>query len=160
MKRLILAAVAAFGLSGCVTDGYGTGISVGYGNAGYGGYGYPGGYDYSGGYGYPGGYGGYGGHAGGYGYDPRCVLYDRYGRAYNRCARQGYYGSSGYGGYTGYSYYPNTRVIVYPGYSYRNGYYYGRDGRRYGDDDMYRRYQAGGKKWKKNKNRGQGRGRH
>jgi hypothetical protein len=160
MKKLIFAAAGAFALSGCVTGGYGTGVSVGYGNHGYGGYGYPSGYGGYGGYGYPSGYGGYGGYGypggyGGYGdrygnrsgYDPRCIARDRYGRAYYVCNQ--YYG--------GYGYNRATPVYYYPGYTYRQGYYWGQDGRRYDGRQLYGRH-YGGKKWK-NKNRGRGKGR-
>lgn len=109
MKKMIFAAVAALGLSGCVYDGYSTGLSVGYGR----GYGYN----------YP-----YYGH----GYSP-CISYDRYGRQYYSC---------GFGGYSGsrYSYSPRSVIYYYPGYIYRNGYYYDRYNRRYDSNWLYRRY--------------------
>ena len=116
MKKLILAAAAAVGLSGCVGyGGYGSGISVGYGSS----------------YGYGGGYGGYGSSR--YGGDP-CITYDRYGRAYYSC---------GYGGYTygnRYTYSPRTVVYYYPGYTYRGGYYYDRYSRRYDPRSLYYRH--------------------
>ena len=116
MKKLILAAAAAVGLSGCVGyGGYGSGISVGYGSS----------------YGYGAGYGGYGYNR--YGGDP-CITHDRYGRAYYSC---------GYGGYTygnRYSYSPRTVVYYYPGYTYRNGYYYDRYSRRYDPRSLYYRH--------------------
>ena len=121
MKKMIFAAVAALGLSGCVYDGYSSGLSVGYGS----GYGYN--------YGYP--YGNYGYSRYGYsryGHDP-CVTYDRYGRQYYRCGFGGYYGSSRYG-------YSPRAIIYYPGYTYRNGYYYDRYNRRYDSDWLYRRH--------------------
>ena len=169
MIKLILAAAATLGLSGCMTygAGYGSGYD-GYGSS-YDGYGYGGGYGsgyggYSGGYGsgYGGGYGrsgsgvsitigggsggyggGYGGRYGGYGgysgYGNRyggdpCVAYDRYGRAYYAC---------GYGNYTyqnRYVYSPDTAVYYYPGYTYRDGYYYDRRNQRYDTSTMYDRH--------------------
>ena len=117
MKKLILAAAAAVGLSGCVGyGGYGTGVSVGYGSS------------------YGSGYGGYGGGYGGYGYDRGCITHDRYGRAYYTC---------GYGGYSSanrYVYSPRTVVYYYPGYSYRGGYYYDRYNRRYDGRSLYYRH--------------------
>ena len=154
MMKLILAAAATLGLSGCMTygNGYGGGYDdYGYGS-GYGGYGsgyggYGGGY---GGYGrsgsgvsvsigtgyggYGGGYGGYGGYGSRYGGGNPCVAYDNYGRAYYAC---------GYGNYTyqnRYVYSPGTAIYYYPGYSYRDGYYYDRRNQRYDTSQMYNRH--------------------
>lgn len=113
MNKLILAAGAALGLTGCVgVGGYGSGVSVGY----------------SSGYGYNnyGSYGGYGGN--------NCIARDRYGRAYYVCGYGSYYGSNRY------SYSPRTVVYYYPGYSYRSGYYYDRYNRRYDSRSLYHRH--------------------
>ena len=113
MKKIILAAAASVGLSGCVgLGGYGSGISVGYGS----GYGYNSGYGYS----------GYGGRD--------CIAYDRYGRAYYTCGYGSYYGSNRY------TYSPRTVVYYYPGYSYRGGYYYDGYNRRYDGRTLYNRH--------------------
>ena len=159
MMKLILAAAATLGLSGCMTYGngygggygggyddygYGSGYGSGYGGygSGYGGYGRSGsGVSVSIGTGYGGGYGGYGSYGsryGGYGSrygggDP-CVAYDNYGRAYYAC---------GYGNYTyqnRYVYSPGTAVYYYPGYTYRDGYYYDRRNQRYDTSQMYNRH--------------------
>lgn len=133
MNKLILASVAMFGLSGCVGlgynggyGGYGSGVSVGV-STGYGGYG-------SGYGGYGGGYGsGYGGAYGGYG-NNQCLAYDNYGRAYYTC---------GYGNYSAsnrYVYAPNTAVYYYPGYTYRDGYYYDGRNRRWDGQTLYSRH--------------------
>ena len=123
MKTIILAAAAAIGLSGCVgVGGYGSGVSVGIGNGGYGG-GY-GGYGYNN-YAYN-GYSGYGGSS--------CIAYDRFGRGYYTCGYGNYYGANRY------SYSPRTVVYYYPGYSYRNGYYYDRGNRRLSSRELYNRY--------------------
>jgi len=123
MNKLILAASAALGLSGCVGyGGYGSGISVGYGSS-YGGYGYPG--DGYGGYGY-GNYAGYG--------SSGCIVRDRYGRAYYACGYDNYYGANRY------TYSPRTVVYYYPGYTYRGGYYYDRYNRRYDGRSLYDRH--------------------
>jgi hypothetical protein len=124
MKKLILAAGAALGLTGCLGyGGYGTGVSVGYGGSyGYNNYGY-GGY---GGYGTYGSYGHYGGNS--------CLARDRYGRTYYVCGYGNYYGANRY------SYSPRTVVYYYPGFSYRNGYYYDRYNRRYDGGSLYRRH--------------------
>jgi len=120
VKTIILAAAAAIGLSGCVgAGGYGSGVSIGYGNGGYGG-----GYGYNN-YAYN-GYSGYGGSS--------CVAYDRFGRAYYTCGYGNYYGSNRY------SYSPRTVVYYYPGYSYRNGYYYDRTNRRLSSRELYNRH--------------------
>ncbi len=63
MRNIILAAVAAVGLSGCTSfGGYGSGVSVGVGSGGYGGYG---------------------------GYSPyasnSCIAYDSFGRMFYGC---------------------------------------------------------------------------
>lgn len=129
MNKLILASAAMLGLSGCVGlgynggyGGYGSGVSVGV-STGYGGYG-----------GYNNGYGGYGsGYGSGYGRN-QCLAYDNYGRAYYTC---------GYGNYSAtnrYVYAPNTAVYYYPGYTYRDGYYYDRGNRRYDGQAMYTRH--------------------
>lgn len=120
MKTIILAAAAAIGLSGCVgLGGYGSGISVGYGN----GYGYNNYYNRYGGYG---GYGGFGGSS--------CIAYDRFGRAFYTCGYGNYYGSNRY------IYSPRTVVYYYPGYTYRNGYYFDRRNRRLSSRHLYNRY--------------------
>ena len=117
MKTIILAAAAAIGLSGCVgVGGYGSGISIGYGNGGYGGYGYNRGYAYN----------GYGGSS--------CLAYDRYGRAYYTCGYGNYYGANRY------VYSPRTVVYYYPGYTYRSGSYYDGYNRRYSSRSLYDRY--------------------
>ena len=117
MKKLVLVAAAVVGLSGCESyGGYGTGVSIGYGSS----------------YGYGGGYG-YNRYGGGYGRDA-CITYDRYGRAYYSC---------GYGGYSAanrYVYSPRTVVYYYPGYTYRNGYYYDGYNRRYDGRSLYYRH--------------------
>jgi hypothetical protein len=115
MRNIILAAVAAVGLSGCTSlgGGYGSGVSVGIGS-GYGGYG---------------GYGGYNGYGG-----SGCIAYDRFGRAYYTCGYGSYYGANRY------SYSPGTAVYYYPGYTYRNGYYYDRFGLRVDRRTLYNRY--------------------
>ncbi len=128
MKTIILAAAAAIGLSGCVgAGGYGSGISIGYGNGGYGSGGY-GGAGYGSRYGYNGGYGynGYGG--------SNCLARDRFGRAYYVCGFGNSYGSNRY------SYSPRNVVYYYPGYTYRSGQYYDRFGRRYSTSSLYDRY--------------------
>ena len=118
MKKLILAAAATLGLSGCVgLGGYGSGISVGYNN-GY----------YNDGY-YNRGYGGYGSYGGG-----NCVAYDRWGRAYYTCGFDRYYGSNRY------IYSPRSVVYYYPGYTYRRGYYYDNYNRRYSPRTLYSRH--------------------
>lgn len=117
MKKLILAAGAALGLTACSGYGYGTGISVGYNS----GYGYN---DY--GYGGYGSYGGYGGN--------NCLARDRYGRTYYVCGFDNYYGSNRY------TYSPRTVVYYYPGYTYRGGYYYDRYNRRYEGRSLYNNY--------------------
>ena len=129
MNKLILASAAMLGLSGCVGlggyggyGGYGSGVSVGV-STGYGGYG-----------GYNNGYGGYGsGYGNGYGGN-QCIAYDNYRRAYYTC---------GYGNYSAtnrYVYSPNTAVYYYPGYTYRDGYYYDRGNRRWDGQAMYTRH--------------------
>jgi hypothetical protein len=124
MKKILLVAAAALGLGGCATygspyGGSGVGVSLGYG--GYGNTGYGGGYGYN------------------QGYNNRCIAYDRYGRAYNACGGYGSYGS--YGGSYGAYGYPHTAVVFsYPGYTYSNGYYYDRRGRRYDSRTLARRY--------------------
>jgi hypothetical protein len=114
MMKLILAAGAALGLAGCGAYGYGTGVSVGY-NSGYG---------YNG-YGYN-GYNGYGG--------SNCLARDGYGRSYYVCGYDNYYGSNRY------IYSPRTVVYYYPGYTYRGGYYYDRNNRRYDGRWLYNRH--------------------
>lgn len=112
MKKMIAVAAAAFGLTGCVGLYDGFGVGVGYGNYGYGGYdGYNRGY-------------------GGYGYDPHCIARDRYGRAVYVCNQ--YYGSYGYT--------PQRPVYYYPGYTYRQGYYYDQRGTRYDGQRLYRKH--------------------
>lgn len=93
-RTLAVVLVAGIGLGGCVAPlGYGSGVSVGYGNQGY--------YDpYYDSYGY-GGYGGYG-YGGGYGYSP-----------------YGYRSAYGYSPYWGWNdgfYYPGTGYYVYDRY--------------------------------------------
>ena len=117
MKKLILAAAASIGLSGCVGfGGYGSGISVGYGS------GYGSNYGYNNGYGYS----GYGGND--------CIAYDRFGRAYYQCGYGNYYGSNRY------TYSPRTVVYYYPGYTYRRGSYYDGYNRRYDSGTLYNRH--------------------
>jgi len=114
MKKVILAAVAAMSLSGCVGyGGYGSGVSVGVSSGqGYNSYG-------NNGYGY-----------GQYGYDNNCIRYDRYGRPYYTC--NNYYGGNGFN---------RSRVVYYyPGYAYRQGYYYDQSNRRYEGRRLYRQY--------------------
>lgn len=114
MKKVILAAVAAVSLSGCSTyGGYGSGVSVGISSGyGYNSYG-------NNGYGY-----------GQYGYDNNCIRYDSYGRPYYTC--NSYYGVNGYN---------QSRVAYYyPGYTYRQGYYYDRLNRRYDGALLYRHH--------------------
>ena len=120
MKTMILIAVAAVSLSGCAGfGGYGSGVSVGvssgYGYNNYGNYSNYG----SDGYGY-----------GQYGYDKNCVRYDRYGRPYYTC--NSYYDENGYGG-------PRV-AYYYPGYTYRQGYYYDRSNRRFEGRRLYRQH--------------------
>ena len=117
MNKVILAAVAAVSLSGCASyGGYGSGVSVGvssgYGNSNYGSYG-------NNRYGY-----------GQYGYDNNCIRYDRYGRPYYTCNT--YYG--------GYGYNPSRVVYYYPGYTYRQGYYFDQSNRRYEGRGLYRQH--------------------
>lgn len=113
MTKLILAAGAALALTGCAGfGGYGSGISVGYNSA------------YGSNYGY--GYSGYGGDA--------CIAYDRYGRAYYQCGYGSYYGSNRY------VYSPRTVVYYYPGYTYRGGYYFDGNNRRYDARTLYNRH--------------------
>lgn len=121
MLKIGLAAIGALALGGCA---YGDmlGATVSYGSPGY--------------------YGGYG-HSNRYGYDSRCIRYDRYGRAYYVC--NSYYGNYGYS--------PNRVVYYYPGYSYRQGYYYDRRGSRYHGRDLYNRYYGKKHYRKKNKHR-------
>lgn len=112
MRNAILIAVASLGLSGCAEYGE-FGSSTGYQN----------------GYGYGSPYGQRPEYA-----DQNCVAYDRYGRAYYTC---------GYGDYDSsnrYNYSPDTVVYYYPGYSYRDGYYYDGENRRYDRDSLYREY--------------------
>jgi hypothetical protein len=119
MKKTILAAAAAVSLSGCVGygagyGGYGSGVSVGVSS----GYGYNG---YANRYGY-----------GQYGYDNNCISYDRYGRPYYTYSCNNYYGAGGY----------NQRRVIYyyPGYTYRQGYYYDQGNRRYDGVTLYRQH--------------------
>lgn len=87
MRNIILAAVAAVGLSGCTGfgGGYGSGVSVGVGSGGYGGYG-----NY--------GYNGYGG-------GNSCIAYDSFGRMFYGCGvGGGYYSPRRIYYYPGYRY--------------------------------------------------------
>ncbi len=109
--------MAAVSLSGCASfGGYGSGVSVGVSS----GYGYNNYGNYSNNrYGY-----------GQYGYDNNCIRYDRYGRPYYTC--NNYYGANGYN---------QSRVIYYyPGYTYRQGYYYNQSNRRYDGRQLYRQH--------------------
>lgn len=76
------------------------------------------------------GYGSQGYGYGQYGYDNNCIRYDRYQRPYYFC--DSYYGASGYN---------QSRVVYYyPGYTYRQGYYYDQSNRRYEGRQLYRRH--------------------
>lgn len=140
MHKFMIASAAMLGLTGCFGvgynggyGGYGSGVSVGV-STGYGGYGNYGGYGGSGyGSGYGGGYGGYGSGYGGYA-NNQCLAYDRYGRAYYTC---------GFGNYSAsnrYVYSPGTAIYHYPGYTYRDGYYYDGYNRRHDGRALYTRH--------------------
>lgn len=111
MRKVVLATVAAVSLNGCAGyGGYGSGVSVGVSSGS--------------------GYNNYGYGYGQYGYDNNCIRYDRYGRPYYIC--NNYYGGTGYN---------QSRVIFYyPGYTYRQGYYYDRSNRRYEGRQLYRQH--------------------
>ncbi len=73
----------------------------------------------------------------GYGYNDPYQGYNNY-PAYGYGQPYGYAQPYGYG-------YPQNRVVVYyyPGYTYRNGYYYDNNRRRYDGRWMYQRYGTG-----------------
>lgn len=111
MRNVLLTAAALVTLSGCTAyGGYGSGVSLGISS----GYGYG-----TNGYGY-----------GQYGYDNNCILYDRYGRPYYNC--DSYYGGGGYS--------QSRLVYYYPGYTYRQGYYYDQSNRRFEGQLLYREH--------------------